>query len=238
MDIGQIVLQGGVIAAIVSVANTLVQKHIAASGRQHMEKLSKASLEIQSLTAHRSAATFVADKHQEWIAELRADMAHYLALSQEIAWKWHGVRVQVVEKLQGKTKEERKRILEEILEKFSIENGDRDRKHEEQAYRIRFRLNPKEYSHITLQRHMEDIRKVVKDIAKAKCDADDNTSPGNLIPDLTATNECIESLQRLMEEAAKLTEAILSSGWHRMLQGVANPETLLQSLAEQKTLES
>ncbi|WP_322047434.1 hypothetical protein [Paraburkholderia sp. J67] len=80
---------GAVGAAVVGVC---VQLYIAYRTRQQTTKQSQDTLKIQRTVTERSAATFIAEKRQKWIDELRADMAAHLAISSEIVWKWDAVR--------------------------------------------------------------------------------------------------------------------------------------------------
>lgn len=81
-------LQAALIAAIIAFGGILVQLLIAYLGRRQTAQ----QLDLQQLVSHRTTASFVADKRQKWIDELRTDMAFHLALSQEIVWKWDAMR--------------------------------------------------------------------------------------------------------------------------------------------------
>ena len=74
--------------AIIAAGGVATQFLIAHLSRRQITK----QLDLQHLVSHRATATFVADKRQKWIDELRMDMAFHLALSQEIVWKWDGMR--------------------------------------------------------------------------------------------------------------------------------------------------
>ncbi|WP_400564396.1 hypothetical protein ACFELC_23660 [Pseudomonas aeruginosa] len=204
----------------VAIIGVLTQFFIAYLGRRQVKK----QLDLQHLVSHRTTATFVADKRQKWIDELRTDMAFHLALSQEIVWKWDAMRdrtaLRVREEatdangvINGKNAD---RIRQEAADAFSPENGARDREHQERHIRLLFRLNPKEQLHVGLRECLGAIRDVLKKTQSAKSEDDARKFIG-------------ETLQ-LVEQAQKYTEAILKAEWTRVKQEVAYPETLMETI--------
>lgn len=160
-----------VFATIIGVS---LQAAIAILGWRYAAKNTRDTLDIQELVSNRTTASFIAEKRQKWIDELRSDMAIHIAQSQEIVWKWQAIkdttseRVEVllnaafegnIEKIKDEKKIEAKRneIVQKMLDDFSKENGARDREHQERHIRIKFRLNPKE--HNDLRDLLDKIRK-------------------------------------------------------------------------------
>ena len=146
-----------IISFIVASAGVAVQLHIARSNRRQLIKQNKDTLEVQRLVTNRAAASFVADKRQKWIDELRVDMATHLAQSQEILWKWDAVRGRTA-KLgdRGDLAPDALALkIQEMADAHSEANGQRDYQHQERHIRIRFRLNPKEKSHIVLREYLD-----------------------------------------------------------------------------------
>lgn len=208
------------LTAIIAVAGIAVQFWIAYLARRQIAR----QLDLQHLISHRTTASFVADKRQKWIDELRTDMAFHLALSQEIIWKWDSMR----QRAQLRIKEDASnidgtvnqvkagKILQEIADKFSPENGARDREHQERHTRIMFRLNPKEELHIKLRQCLECIRVGLSKTqgAKTRAEADEQL------------NETI----RLIAKAQEHTQDILRAEWQRVKQEVAYPEALISTI--------
>lgn len=148
--------------AIIAAGGVATQFLIAHLSRRQITK----QLDLQHLVSHRATATFVADKRQKWIDELRMDMAFHLALSQEIVWKWDGMRSRTALRVQeealdvaGKVDMTKAgKIWQDAADAFSPENGARDREHQERHIRIMFRLNPKKDLHIKLRECLDFIR--------------------------------------------------------------------------------
>ncbi|HCM9312339.1 hypothetical protein [Enterobacter kobei] len=208
------------LTAIIAVAGIAVQFWIAYLARRQIAR----QLDLQHLISHRTTASFVADKRQKWIDELRTDMAFHLALSQEIIWKWDSMRQRAhlrikedASNIDGTVDQVKAgKILQEIADKFSPENGARDREHQERHTRIMFRLNPNEELHIKLRQCLECIRVGLSKTqgAKTRAEADEQL------------NETI----RLIAKAQEHTQDILRAEWQRVKQEVAYPEALISTI--------
>jgi len=208
-----------------------LQAAIAILGWRYAAKNTRDTLDIQELVSNRTTASFIAEKRQKWIDELRSDMAIHIAQSQEIVWKWQAIkdttseRVEVllnaafegnIEKIKDEKKIEAKRneIVQKMLDDFSKENGARDREHQERHIRIKFRLNPKEHN---------DLRDLLDKIRKKVLSAQGAT-PGVIISNIN--NE----LGFLLDSATILTQGILKKEWQRLKQEVAYPESLIANI--------
>ncbi|KPN91948.1 hypothetical protein [Pseudomonas nunensis] len=206
--------------AIIAACGVAAQFLIAYLGRRQIMK----QLDLQHLVSHRTTASFIADKRQKWIDELRTDMAFHLALSQEIVWKWDGMRDRAAIRIQkeatdaaGKTNQTKaNQILQNAADAFSPENGARDREHQERHIRIMFRLNPNKDLHIKLRKCLYAIRTALN-----------NTQSANTVAE---TKTLLEETIRLVSEAQGYTEAILKAEWQRLKQEVAYPETLMATI--------
>lgn len=206
--------------AIIAACGIMAQFLIAYLARRQIAK----QLDLQQLVSHRTTAAFVADKRQKWIDELRTDMAFYLALSQEIVWKWDAVRSLVTARAKeeavnavGKLDSAKvSKILQDATDTFSLENGARDREHHERHIRIMLRLNPKKDSHIKLRECLDSIRVMFGKIQNAKTESE--------------AGILVDNALRLIEEAQKFTEDILKAEWQRVKQEVAYPEVLMSSI--------
>jgi len=220
------VLTSGILTAVISAASALVGSLVGSvvlivTSYLTRKQLNR-QLELQSLVSERSAASFIADKRQCWIDELRADMSTHIALTQEIAWKWDAFRHSVKLKVQNeaafadeiKNKKIADSINQEAIDKFSPENGARDRDHHELHIRIIFRLNPKEALHITMIENLKEIRTTLSDLQKKP---DENDS-------------ILDKISRLVSESEKYTQEILSQEWRKVKQEVAYPEALISKI--------
>ena len=206
----------------VAACGVLVQFLIAYLGRRQVRK----QLDLQHLVSHRSTASFIADKRQHWIDELRTEMAFHLALSQEIIWKWDGLRMGAAQRVESEAKDKDgiyaparvDQIHQEEADKFSPENSKREREHHEGHIRIMFRLNPTEDLHIQLRQCLDNIRYVMNKMQGAKT--------------LDANRECVSRMLALVGEAQTHTEAILKAEWQRVKQEVAYPEALMATISK------
>lgn len=210
--------------AIIAIGGILTQLFIAYLGRRQVEKQHA----LQEKVSHRTAATFIADKRQKWIDELRGDMAFHLALTQEIVWKWDALRsresLRVQQEASGSKDEIKKELaessLQSALDNFSKENGSRDREHQERHIRIMFRLNPEEKLHISLRDCLNQLRELLKDVQ-------------SFPPEIhhIVYKKTFEKIQ----ETHDLTEKILKAEWQRVKQEVAHPEILMNSIPQPKS---
>ncbi|HCI1651744.1 TPA: hypothetical protein NOE00_002094 [Pseudomonas aeruginosa] len=207
--------------AIIAGCGVATQFLIAYLARRQITK----QLDLQHLVSHRTTASFVADKRQKWIDELRTDMAFYLALSQEIAWKWDSMRARLAlriadeatDHLTGKVDMARaSKIHQEAADAFAPENGARDREHQERHIRLMFRLNPKKELHIKLRECLDAVRTALKETQSAKT--------------VVEAKALLDDTLRLVGEAQEHTEAILKAEWQRVKQEVAYPEVLMATI--------
>ncbi|MEM5300215.1 hypothetical protein VSR82_39295 [Burkholderia sp. JPY481] len=213
---------GSALTAIISVVSTSYSNYKSRS--QTVEAASAtlrqavASLDVQRTSTVRTAATFIADKRQKWIDELRADMAAHLAESQEYLWKWDGVRERSAELMSNKAiaLNERTAKMKQLALDFSNENGVIDRSHQERHHRLRFRLNPNEPNHLRLRDYLDEIRKTFDDTARAK--------------DRETAIALIARVETLVGEADTLTNEILKTEWERVKQEVAYPEQMIAKI--------
>lgn len=209
----------------VAACGVLAQFLIAYLGRRQVKK----QLDLQHLVSHRTTASFIADKRQHWIDELRTDMASHLALSQEIIWKWDGVRTRAAQRGETEAKDKSgaynsvkvDQINQEEADKFSPENSKREREHHEGHIRIMFRLNPTEGLHIRLRQCLDNIRDVMDKMQGART------------PEVN--KECVSRMLLLVGEAQTHTEAILKAEWQRVKQEVAYPEALMATISKPET---
>lgn len=200
-----------------------IQIYIAERSRRQTAKQAKDSLNMQRLVSHRSTASFVAEKRQKWIDELRTDMAFHLALSQEMAWKWDAVRSHVdigIKEAVDSSQGDKSKILQDYADSFSKENGARDREHQERHIRIKFRLNPKEELHIELRKCLDEIRALLSGIQAAECKVQ--------------VSKLVGDMKNKVSNGAEITEKVLKHEWSRVKQEVAYPDALMATIPEPK----
>lgn len=145
-------------------------------------------------------------------------MAAHLAESQEYLWKWDGVRQRCAELASDSTiaLAERTAKTKQLVADFSDKNGVIDRSHQERHHRLRFRLNPNEPSHSKLRDHLDEIREIFDDTARAK--------------DRETAIALIARVAALVGEADTLTNQILKTEWERVKQEVAYPEKMIAKI--------
>ncbi|MFC5580976.1 hypothetical protein [Rhodanobacter terrae] len=214
-----------VVQAGISAAGIGIQLYIAWRSRQQSARQSQDTLDMQRLVSHRSTASFVADKRQRWIDELRTDMAFHLALSQEIVWKWDALRDRTALKVSQEANGDPavvNRIEQEAADAFTAENGARDREHHERHIRLKFRLNPKEPLHIELRACLDNIRAVLNETQGARTEANAKALIGRMMT--------------LIDRSATLTEQVLKAEWTRVKQEVAYPEALMATITQPNSL--
>ncbi len=212
-------IEATLIQAGISAIGIAIQLGIALRSQKLSAKQSQDTLDMQRLVSHRSTASFVADKRQKWIDELRTDMAFHLALSQEIVWKWDALRSKTALKISQQSSGDptvATRISQEAADTFSDENGARDREHQERHIRLKFRLNPKEPLHIELRACLDDIRTFTNATQSARTEAE--------------ANALIDRMMHLIDRSATLTEEVLKAEWTRVKQEVAYPEALMATI--------
>ncbi|HBR0756283.1 MULTISPECIES: hypothetical protein [Klebsiella] len=205
-----------VIATIIGVT---LQATIAFFGWRYTAKNTRDTLDIQQLVSNRATASFIAEKRQKWIDELRADMAFYLSLSQEIIWKWDAIRTSTSQKVEQEANGDQHKAMEiaqSITDVFGQENGARDREHQERHIRIKFRLNPEESLHMQLRNYLDEIRNL---LVKNQS----NANP-----------EYIMRMKSLIESATETTEKVLKEEWTRLKQEVAYPDALMRTISRPK----
>ncbi|OSI15485.1 hypothetical protein [Neisseria dumasiana] len=196
-----------------------VQIYIAKKSRDQNQN----NLKIQELVSYRSVASFIADKRQKWIDDLREDIALHLASAQEYVWKWDAVRsinkqlnIKHQTNMEKLNCEHEKKAYErdfekksdESLTKFREENGIRYTNHHQRHFRIKLRLNPKEEKHILLRECLDKIDKNMLNIRNA---------------DEINSMKIINDVSDLIDEANVLTEEILKSEWERIKTDALNP---------------
>ncbi|MGE1091360.1 hypothetical protein [Pseudomonas zeae] len=178
-------------------------------------------LGVQRLSNARSASTFIADKRQKWIDDLRNDASRYLSLSLEIAEAWK----QLYWKCGAEYDENPNRdpsdvlnVCESLRIRFINDNSGRDSEHHQLYMRIILRLNNEECTHLELSALLGNLRLNMKDLALAALKG-------------TYSNQGLfDSIENSLERSAASTKIILKEEWQRLKFEVADPDRLIAEI--------
>ncbi|WP_286929118.1 hypothetical protein [Pseudomonas sp. UBA7721] len=204
-------LVAALIAALVSLWNT------------------RKTLDVQRLTNARSASTFIGDKRQKWIDDLRNDISKYLSLSLETAEAWK----QLYWKCGNEYDEHFHHSPQEVLKvceswriNFLSQNATRDSEHHQLYMRIILRLNNSEDSHQKLMTKLVELRTHMGDLAKLA-----------LIGSYS-NQGLLDSIAETLNFAAEHTRVILKEEWQRLKREIADPDGLICEILSTNKSES
>lgn len=180
-----------------------------------------ASLDVQRTSTARAAATFVADKRQKWIDELRDDVSLYVALTVEIVEGWRRVFSKLGNRWDENGAPTAPRDLEVYLEdvrKFAHDIRERDSLHAQALTRIMLRLNGEEHAHRELT---EGFYKVRASVSLLRL---------NAMKHEYANQDIYDSIDSRMTLAQVYAKAILNEEWKKLKREVADPERLIKGI--------
>jgi hypothetical protein len=166
-------------------------------------------------------STFVGDKRQKWIDDLRNDMSLYIANSYELVAIWLMFVVGQSETGNALNPTDATKMAKAYLDahtKLSQKNTERDAAHQQVLTRIRFRLNPLETEHLELLKTLYRVRHSLETMAQRIGRRD-----------ILATKISAE-IYRDLDKCASYTQAIFKGEWNRITREVAEPEKLLESI--------
>lgn len=205
---------------IASVSGVSLQVIVAWLGVLLTSRNARAALDVQRLVTERTASSFIADKRQKWIDELRTDVARCLALGQEIseAWRtWFSFTGEILDQVNRDWRDQLEEV-ENQRRSFVNVNAPRDREHNEYLLRIRMRLNLSEGIHQDLMHTLFRMRATLDELAEA------------------ARSQQYEHVAKLdsvaadIQHAATFASVILKEEWSRLKREVARPDQLLASI--------
>ncbi|WLH16095.1 hypothetical protein [Pseudomonas simiae] len=179
------------------------------------------SLEVQRLTNVRSASTFIADKRQKWIDDLRTDASKYLSLSLETSEAWkqlYWVCGNEYDEHWDHDPQNVLKVCESLRIKFLSENATRDSEHHQLYMRIILRLNNDEAAHQRLITSLDELRTHMSDLATAALRG--SYSNQKLFDSIALTLDC----------AAAYTKIILKEEWQRLKREIADPDRLIHEI--------
>lgn len=214
IPIGAWAVIGPLVAVLLTVfVNNLIARRVL--------EVQRGSLDIQRLTNVRSASTFIAEKRQKWIDDLRNDASKYLSLSLEISEAWKQLywkcNIEYDEHYhhdpQGVF-----RACEALRIKFISENAARDSEHHQLYMRIVLRLNNDEEDHLKLMFALDTLRTYMSDLAASAL-------KGNY-----SNQALLEAVRKNLDAAKECTKIILKAEWERLKREIADPDRLIRDI--------
>lgn len=216
---------GSVATALASIAGNI---YLARKSRsQVIEQAAKsfeqaaAALDVQRTSTARAAATFIADKRQTWIDDLRDDVSLYVALTVEIVEGWKRVFSKLGNQWDEQGAPTAPRDFEVYLEevrKFANDIRERDSLHAQALTRIMLRLNGEEPAHRELTEGFYRVRASLGVIRL------------NAMKHEYANQNLYDSIDSQVTLAQVYAKAILGEEWRKLKREVADPERLIDSI--------
>jgi hypothetical protein len=203
-------------AAIIAFSGVAVQYLI---GRLNLKQAS-AALDVQRTTTARAAATFIAEKRQKWIDDLRADVAQYVALSAELteAWKRTFSRLgSGMDRFPPQSQSDLDAYDDDLL-RFQASIADRDSQHHLLLTRILLRVNHEELAHKGLVTSLSKIRSLLGDIAI------------NGARQVYNIREQYGGIEHELQLAQGYAKAIFYEEWRKLKREVADPERTMNHI--------
>ncbi|MBR7989526.1 hypothetical protein KDX04_27220 [Burkholderia cenocepacia] len=186
---------------------------------------SRETLDVQRTANARAVATFIADKRQKWIDDLRSDVSLYLGLTAELTDAWRrqfGLMGDIWDRSPARDQSLLDRIEDKRV-KFLNEIAPRDSEHYQALSRIFLRLNHKELSH---QRLVTSLRSLRAALAELQMRA---------IRDEYANHDIYAAIEVNLNSASNASVAILKEEWQRLKLEVADPDQLIEDIRATKS---
>jgi hypothetical protein len=177
------------------------------------------SLDVQRLTNARSASTFIADKRQKWIDDLRTDASKYLSLSLETAEAWKQLYWKCGNEFdEGHDPQNALKACESLRINFLSENAMRDSEHHQLYMRIILRLNNEEEAHQMLMTTLDEMRTHMNNLAMAA------------LRGSYSNPALFDSIALTLDIATAYTKIILKEEWQRLKREIADPNRLINEI--------
>ncbi|BBU33456.1 hypothetical protein BTHE68_71900 (plasmid) [Burkholderia sp. THE68] len=198
------------IAALVSVYNT-----------RNTLNQSRESLRVQRASSDRQAATFIAEKRQKWIDDLRADVSLYVALTTlmvegwkrmigEVAHAWDNAPPEFPSQLHGFT---------ESAMTYAATIAEHESQHHRLLTQILLRLNNEEVAHLGLVDRLFKVRSLLADLNM-------NATARHVYDN----QEIFRGIEHELQFAQIYAKVILKEEWQKLKREVANPERLITEI--------
>ncbi|MEW9586224.1 hypothetical protein [Paraburkholderia sp. DGU8] len=211
--------------AIVGVGASL---YIATKNRSQLIRHGKETLDVQRLATARSASTFIAEKRQKWIDDLRTDLSHYLALTTELTEGWKRLLFKMAEEWDEHPGADPLDVLRhnsDMRETFLTSISARDGEHYQLLMRVMLRLNPDEGLHTMVLVAIFNLRRHLADLAvQAIKDSYDNRA-------------IYDSIKGELDSASSFAKLILKEEWKKLKYEIADPDSLLRDILERREVD-
>lgn len=208
----------GAWTTIVALITALVAAFVSLWSTRKIIGVQRESLNAQHLANARSASTFIAEKRQKWIDDLRTDASKYLSLSLEITEAWKQFYWMCNSEHDEHYLYDPRNVLracEALRIKFINENAARDSEHHQIYMRILLRLNNDEDDHQRLMAALNALRTHMSDLAASALKGE------------YSNQELVKSVESDLDVAKGYTKIILKSEWQRLKREIADPDTLI-----------
>ncbi|WP_312374258.1 hypothetical protein [Stutzerimonas nitrititolerans] len=176
---------------------------------------------MQRLANARAASTFIADKRQKWIDDLRYDMSKLLSLTQEISEAWKQVYWKCGSELDEHGDIDPQGVheyCESLRLGFLRNNAPRDSEHHQLLMRVLLRLNKCEEAHQNLIRTLTELRISLGGLAAAALRGE------------YADQKLFDSIEATVALAMDYSTSILKEEWQRLKHEVADPHQLIKAI--------
>ena len=205
--------------ATVSLVTSLIASVVSIWNAQRLLGIQRDALAVQHLSNARSASTFIADKRQKWIDDLRNDASKLIALSLETAEAWKQLYSKCVKELyDNRDPLDALKQCDVLRVEFVNSNALRDSEHHQLYMRIILRLNIEEDVHKELTKTLENLRADMAALASLAQKGNYNSS--QLFDIINASLKAVEDNTRV----------ILKQEWQRLKREVADPDKLIQEI--------
>lgn len=215
MDLSNVLT--GFIGTVIGAAITAWVNHINSRKTLHH---SRETLDVQRTANARAAATFIADKRQKWIDDLRADVSLYLGLTAELTDAWRrqfGMMGEIWDKDPVPDQDTVDRV--EALRFGLLEAiAPRDSEHYQALNRVLLRLNPNEVSHQQLTRALSSLRSALAELQMRALRGE------------FANHDIYAAIELNLGSASTASIVILKEEWQRLKLEVAAPERLIDEI--------
>lgn len=209
---------GTTATAIIGVGSSL---YIANKNRKQLTQHSKDTLDLQKLSTARSASTFIAEKRQKWIDELRADLSLYLALSTELTEGYKRLFSRLGQEWDEQPNADPRDVLdwcEKRRNEFEHENATRNSEHYQLLMRVSLRLNANEDLHNIVMVAINGIRRSLAGLALQAVKGD------------YSAQVHFEEIEKELHHASMYAHVVFKAEWQRLKYEVAAPDELLRDI--------
>lgn len=214
-------LPAGVWAVIGALYTVMVPALVSVWVTRKTLVVQRGSLDVQRMSNSRSASTFIAEKRQRWIDDLRNDASEYLSLSLETAEAWRQFYSKCGDEYDKHFDYDPQNVVDTCdgwRVTFLSLNAARDSDHHQLYMRITLRLNNEEEAHQHLMKTLDALRTHMGELAAVA------------LKGCYANQELLHSVEDTLNHAKDFTKIILKEEWQRLKREVADPDRLIREI--------